>query len=126
MTNNRYISKDARQIVLLFLLLIVQITVLTKLVKYDRIKKDIGIHEDSEIDGFQSNIEDTTDLPNLDFDADADIDIDDYLILSEKIFLLQKGNLNQEDETAIKAIIELLDKDDNGDISSYEWEDYIG
>lgn len=92
MTNNRYISKDVQQIAFLSVLLIVQILVLTKLVKYDKIKNSIGIHDDSEIDVSQTTPEKTTELSSNGFSADfvlgdlnrnGSVDDEDYQLIQE-------------------------------------------
>lgn len=92
MTNNRYKSKDVQQIALLSVLLLVQILVLTKLVKYDKIKDSIGIHDDSELDVSQPHLEATTELSSNGFSTDfvlgdlnrnGSVDDEDYQLIQE-------------------------------------------
>lgn len=134
MTNNRYISKDVQQIALLSVLLIVQILVLTKLVKYDKIRNNIGIHDDSEIDVSQPRLETTTELssecettavttsspPNLDLDGSGEINDVDYGKLVE-----YNLNPNRERPENIKTIYDTLDYDKDGDVDPDEWDKYI-
>lgn len=68
----------------------------------------------------------TTETSNLDFNNDGSIDSDDYALLLEKQFLLQINNLDQEELETIQLLIEILDTDKDGSVSTYEWEDFTG
>lgn len=67
---NYYTKKMMLQVSGLFLLLLLQLLVLTKLVEYDKIRKSIDIHDDSKIDASQLPSEESSELSSNGFGSD--------------------------------------------------------
>lgn len=124
---NYYIKKMIFQVSCLFLLLLLQLLVLTNLAKHDKIKLSIGTHNDSEIDASQSQSEETTNFSSNGFSSDfllgdlnrnGIIDDEDYKWIQEygkhpetlPEDLYDIANVNEDDSFDVRDVTEFKRK----------------
>lgn len=120
MNNTKRIPKELAQILTLSFFLIVQFFILTKLVQYDKIKSDIGVRDDGEIDVYQPHIDGTTSLLPVDkvdyvlgdLNRSGDIDDEDFQLIQEYAKhpenlpedLYDIANVNEDDSFDVRDV----------------------